>query len=184
GGGDFDTFEIFSPPYLFKGARPNITAAPEGIAWGRKFKVFTVDAEKISKVALLKLGAPTHAFDQSQRIHDLAFTRRPGVLEITPPANDVEAPPGHFMLFVLNELGVPSVASIVQLGDKASDPAEEPIVENPPVLEPVRGTCGAPTPSGSVRALLPLLFGLGWMLRRWRGRRSTTAAARRLGSLP
>ncbi len=133
GGGDSDDFEIFSPPYLFRGPRPTITGAPEGIAWGQPFQIHTPDAAKIAKVTLLKLGSSTHAFNVGQRIHDLTFTRGPGVLTVTPPKNAVEAQPGHFMLFLLDETGVPSVAPILQLGETASHPPIEEPVDEPPV---------------------------------------------------
>ncbi len=122
GGGDYRNFEIFSPPYLFKGERPTISAAPEGIAWGQQFQLLTPDAASISKVTLLKLGSSTHAFNPGQRIHNLSFTRGAGVLKVNAPSDRIKAQPGHFMLFILNEAGVPSMASIVQLSDVASPP--------------------------------------------------------------
>ncbi|MGA9520771.1 MAG: galactose oxidase early set domain-containing protein, partial [Myxococcaceae bacterium] len=136
GGGDFANFEIFSPPYLFRGERPRITATADGIAWGQQFKIYTPDAASISKVTLMKIGSSTHAFNVGQRIHDLSFTRGGGVLNVTAPASRIEAQPGHFMLFILNEAGVPSMASIVQLSADASpapDPGNIPVVGLPKV---------------------------------------------------
>ncbi len=148
GGGDFKNFEIFSPPYLFKGERPRISASPEAIAWGEPFKLLTADAAAISKVTLLKLGSSTHAFNQSQRIHTLPFTRGVGFLDVTPPANGVAAAPGHYMLFILNEAGVPSVGAIIRLGDKASMPVGGP--SDAPEEKPAPVSCGAvPPPTGS-----------------------------------
>jgi hypothetical protein len=43
------------------------------------------------------------------------FTASAGSLSVQTPANANLAPPGHYMLFILNTSGVPSVASIVQL---------------------------------------------------------------------
>ncbi len=120
GGGDSDDFEIFSPPYLFKGVRPRITAVAEGIAWGQQFQIHTPDADRIAKVTMVKLGSSTHAFNVGQRIHNLSFTRGPGVLNVTAPFDRVEAQPGHFMLFILDNAGVPSFAPIVKLSPVAS----------------------------------------------------------------
>ena len=107
--------EVFSPPYLFKGARPTMSGAPASIGWGQRFSVQSPDAANISKVTLIRLGAPTHAFDMNQRLNVLQFTRGAGTVDITTPANANLAPPGHYMLFIVNGNGVPSVGSIVQI---------------------------------------------------------------------
>jgi hypothetical protein len=104
--------ELFSPPYLFKGARPRISRAPAGVFYGQSFTVSTPDAASIARVAWVRLGSVTHAFDQNQRFVPLAFTRAGTGVVVTPPANRNAAPPGHYMLFLLNDDGVPSVARI------------------------------------------------------------------------
>jgi chitodextrinase len=118
-GGDAPTdqksSEIFSPPYLFKGARPVITSAPTTATYGAGIGVQTPDAASIGSVVLMKLGTVTHSFNTNQRIVPLAFTAGAGTLSVQTPANANLAPPGHYMLFILNTNGVPSVASIVQL---------------------------------------------------------------------
>ena len=118
-GGDAPTdqksSEIFSPPYLFKGARPVITSAPTTATYGAGISVQTPDAASIGSVVLMKLGTVTHSFNTNQRIVPLAFTASAGTLSVQAPANANLAPPGHYMLFILNTNGVPSVASIVQL---------------------------------------------------------------------
>jgi hypothetical protein len=40
-----------------------------------------------------------------------------GVLNLTAPPNSNIAPPGYYLLFVLNSAGVPSVGQFVQLGN-------------------------------------------------------------------
>ena len=114
---DYRVFEIFSPPYLFKGARPVITDAPASVTYGDTFFVETPHAMDISKVNWIRLSAVTHAFNQNQRINHLSFTPAPGRdgLYITVPTNGNLAPPGHYMLFILNAAGVPSVAHTMQL---------------------------------------------------------------------
>jgi len=107
--------EIFSPPYLFKGARPVITAAPSTAAYGSGLSVQTPDAASIGSVVLIRLGTVTHSFNTNQRIVPLQFSAAAGTLSVQTPANANLAPPGHYMLFILNTNGVPSVASIVQL---------------------------------------------------------------------
>ena len=108
-------YEIFSPPYLFKGPQPTIASAPATVGYGQQFAVGTPDGADIVKVTLIRLGAVTHAFDQNQRFNSLAFSKTSGGLTVTAPANGNLAPPGHYMLFILNGSGVPSVAKVIQI---------------------------------------------------------------------
>jgi hypothetical protein len=108
--------EIYSPPYLFKGPRPTITAAPTSVGYGQTFAVQTPDATGIAKVRLVRLSSVTHSFNMNQRIETLAFTRATGGLDVTVPSNRNLLPPGHYMLFILDGAGVPSVATIVRVG--------------------------------------------------------------------
>src|SRR6185503_1600553 len=94
--------ELFSPPYLFKGARPTIASAPAVVQYGSTFTVTTADAASIAMVSLIRPGAVTHAFDEDQRFLSLAFTAGSGVLKIEAPANANLAPPGYYMLFLVN----------------------------------------------------------------------------------
>lgn len=107
--------EIFSPPYLFKGTRPSITQAPTLVQYGTNFSITTPDAASISKVVLIRTGATTHFFDQNTRYVPLSFTQTSGALTVTAPTNGNQAPPGYYMLFLVNSSGVPSVAPIVQV---------------------------------------------------------------------
>lgn len=75
----------------------------------------TPDASKIAAVTLVRPGAVTHAYNQDQRFLNLSFTRVGSTLTVTAPANANLAPPGYYMLFVINTSGVPSVASFVRL---------------------------------------------------------------------
>ena len=58
----------------------------------------------------------THSFNTTQLFIPLAFS--PGGSDsvlVNAPGDPNVAPPGHYMLFVLDAQGVPSVAHIVQL---------------------------------------------------------------------
>lgn len=112
---DEDSAEFYSPPYLFKGARPTITQAPSQIQLGTTFFVATPDAASIASVALIRTGAVTHFFDQNERYLPLSFTQTSGGLTVTAPANTNLAPPGYYMLFIVNNSGVPSIAPFVQV---------------------------------------------------------------------
>jgi hypothetical protein len=110
------TAEIYSPGYLFRGARPTIASVSSSApGYGNRFIVNTSDASRIAAVTLVRPGAVTHGYDQNQRFLNLDFTRGAGSLSVSAPANANLAPPGYYMLFVVNTSGVPSVASFIHL---------------------------------------------------------------------
>jgi hypothetical protein len=118
---DDKTAEIFTPPYLFRpdgtpANRPVISSAPSTVTYGQQFQVLTDQAANISKVTFIRLSAVTHSFNQNQRMNVLSFTPGTGSLTVTAPLNANLAPPGHYMLFIVDANGVPSVAQIVQIG--------------------------------------------------------------------
>jgi len=112
--------EIYQPAYLFNSSgglatRPTISSAPSSISWGNAFTVQTPDAATISSVVLIRDGAVTHSFGFDQRMVGMLFTAGSGSLTVTAPPNGNVAPPGYYMLFLLNSSGVPSVAKFFQL---------------------------------------------------------------------
>ena len=113
--------EIYSPAYLFKpdgslARRPAITdVSPGELHYGEQFDVTTPEAEDIKSVVLIRAGAVTHAFDMEQRLVGLTFAAVGGVLHAKAPPNGHLAPPGYYLLFILNNVGVPSVAQFVHL---------------------------------------------------------------------
>ena len=116
--------ETYKPAYLFTtdsngqtvlAARPAITSAPSAIDYGAAFEVQTSDAANISSVAMMRNPAVTHAFDMDQRMVGLSFTASAGTLTVNGPPNGNIAPPGYYMLFLVNSQGVPSIASMVQI---------------------------------------------------------------------
>jgi len=109
-------YELFSPPYLFMGPRPTITSAPPGtVTYGQTVFVGTAYAASITKVSLIRFGSVTHAFDQAQRFVPLSFSQALGGLSIQIPASRTAAPPGPYLLFLVNKLGVPSAGQIIRL---------------------------------------------------------------------
>ncbi|MGQ0668354.1 MAG: galactose oxidase-like domain-containing protein [Actinomycetota bacterium] len=108
--------EIYSPPYLFKGPRPTITSAPSSFGYGQAFTISSPDASAIGRVALIRPGSVTHSVDFDQRYVDLSFTAAGGdTLNVTSPPDSNQAPPGYYMLFIVDSSGVPSVASWVHI---------------------------------------------------------------------
>jgi hypothetical protein len=109
------TFRYLHPPYMAS-PRPTITAAPATIGYGASFGV-GFSGGPISEVVLIGLGTMTHAFDANQRHVQLALAAPPGATSavVMGPPDRQTAPPGHYMLFVLDGARVPSVARIVHL---------------------------------------------------------------------
>jgi Domain of unknown function (DUF1929)/PKD domain len=113
--------EVFTPPYLFKkdgsgqlAPRPGISSAPGVVNYGAQVRISTPNAASISRVALVRLGAVTHSVNMEQRFIPLSINARDGgTLRTTAPASANVAPPGPYMLFVINAQGVPSVARMV-----------------------------------------------------------------------
>lgn len=109
-------YELYSPPYLFKGARPTITGTlPSRIAYGQTQTVATPNGSQIMKVTLVGLGSVTHGFDQNTRLVPLNFSAAPNGLSVIFPSSRALAPPGPYMLFLVNAAGVPSEGRIMLL---------------------------------------------------------------------
>ena len=120
--GDYEHhLEIYSPAYLFNGdgsaaKRPVITSVtPGAISYGKTFQVTTPDGNSISSAVLIRAAAVTHSFDMDQRLVEVSFSLQGTNLKVTAPPNANIAPPGYYMLFLVNKNGVPSVASFVQI---------------------------------------------------------------------
>jgi hypothetical protein len=108
--------EVFSPPYLFKGPRPVITAASEAWSYGQTITIQTPQATTIRWASLLSNGVTTHSFDSGQRLVDLEIGARDNdSLAVTVTPNPNLAPPGWYMLFLVDQQGVPSIATWTHL---------------------------------------------------------------------
>jgi len=113
--------ELYSPPYLFDlsgqlAARPEIVSAPDSITYGQDFEVRTPSAANIERVTLIRQSSVTHQTNTDQRYVGLAVLEvGDGRLRLAAPPGGGVAPPGHYMLFVVDQMGVPSVAHWLRL---------------------------------------------------------------------
>ncbi len=108
--------ELYSPPYLFRSPRPVIDQAPQQIHYGQSFDINSSQAGNIQWVSLIKNGVTTHSFNTGQRLVDLAITAQGNdVITVTAEPNPTIAPPGWYMLFIVNQSKIPSVAKWVHL---------------------------------------------------------------------
>ena len=112
--------QVFSPPYLFKGSQPQITSAPDSVRYGDTFEIGTAQPEQITTISLIRLSSVTHSFNAGQRINFLPSRVVAGTLTATAPPNADVCPPGHYMLYIVNLQGVPSVAKIIQVSAPAA----------------------------------------------------------------
>ena len=98
--------ERYLPSYFFK-PRPAITNAPPTVAHG---------AAAISEVVLMRAGAVTHGFNHNQRSVGCAITGTTATaVNATAPPDGTTAPPGHYLLFVLDHDRVPSTGVWIRL---------------------------------------------------------------------
>ena len=113
--------EIYSPPYLFRGARPVISSSPALVHHGQSFTIESPDASAIVKVVLVRPMAVTHQTDAEQRVLEMPYIHdhaHPTRLTLTAPHGGhphAIAPQGYYMLFAINSAGVPSVAKWIYL---------------------------------------------------------------------
>lgn len=113
--------EIFTPPYLLKaGPRPEFVKAPDTLKYGAEGTAVLNNTNKPGSLVLIKLSSGTHSFDFGQRLADLKI--RPLLslsntlsVTFTAPTNANLYPPGYYMMFYVNDDGVPSEAKFVKL---------------------------------------------------------------------
>jgi len=99
--------EIYSPSYVGQ-PRPTISASPDYINYGIPFEVETPNAAAIERVALIRCGSTTHAFDSDQRYVGLEFNHAGGDrLIVTAPPHSAVAPPGFYTLWIIDSEGRP-----------------------------------------------------------------------------
>jgi YVTN family beta-propeller protein len=130
-------FELYYPPYLFApggtlAARPAINAAPTVLNIGATFNLDVDSGAAAARVVMVKTGSVTHGWNMEQRFVELAFAANGNRLSVQAPARAADAPPGFYMVFVLNSTGVPSVGKILRMNIAATpNPAITPTLANP-----------------------------------------------------
>ncbi len=95
--------ELYRPPYTGQVARPRIEESPAAVTYRSTFSVRVPGAGAIRRVALMRNGTVTHAFDGDQRYVNLEFTvAGDDLLAVVAPPDPSVAPPGFYMLWVLD----------------------------------------------------------------------------------
>ena len=127
--------EIFSPPYLFDetglAERPTISSAPDEAPYGINISVSHPDSDKISRVTLVKTSAVTHSINMDQRFIEADFVDTDSGVRVSIPDSSSIATPGHYLLYLINDKGVPSEGHIIRISDTAVYDAGAYPVGNP-----------------------------------------------------
>ncbi|WP_433786887.1 galactose oxidase-like domain-containing protein [Actinomycetospora sp. CA-101289] len=118
--------EIYTPPYLFRGPQPAISDAPPKAGLGDTITVGTPDAGRIVNARLMAPMTATHVTDVNQRSIALDMTKRDGAVTLTVPENRALAPPGRYMLFLLDDRGIPSAGRWIEVPEPGSDREARP----------------------------------------------------------
>ncbi|MDH3724867.1 MAG: DUF1929 domain-containing protein, partial [Thermoleophilia bacterium] len=116
-----DDAEIFYPPYLFQAdgspaPRPSWISAPTSLPYSGQATGTVKPGDIISQVTLIKTGSVTHSYDMEQRFMELPFTQNGNTLTVQGPPSANVATPGHYLLFAVDQNGVPSAAAGVRIG--------------------------------------------------------------------
>jgi fibronectin type 3 domain-containing protein len=132
--------EIYRPAYLFDSSnqlipaanRPSITGISPGvIGYNAPFSVTYTSTSPVNSAVLVRPGSATHTSDMDQRLIGLCGpspqpqcngSAGSGTLNLTSPPHGNIAPPGYYMLFLLDSTGVPSVAQFIQLSPYSTTP--------------------------------------------------------------
>jgi plastocyanin len=114
-GGAPTPHERFFPDY-FDMLRPVISGAPATINYASTFTINTPNATDVTEVVLLRPGAVTHGYNMSQRgIECVISGAGAGTITVDEPPHANLAPPGWYLLFILNSSRVPSVGRWIRL---------------------------------------------------------------------
>ena len=121
GDGSFnEKISIYSPPYLFHGARPQITSvATRYWTYGSTQQITA--SQRIVSAELIRPAAVTQSSDPNQRLVALPVSVSGKHIRLTVTGNPNMAPPGWYMLFVVNANGVPSVAKWIHVSHVAAN---------------------------------------------------------------
>jgi hypothetical protein len=112
--------EIFNPWYVSE-TRPTISGAPTGGAYGDTITIPTPNAADVTKVSLIKVSAATHHYNTDQRLIWLQIQgTTSSSVTVKAPINSKLAPPGYYLVHVLNGAGVPSVGTFIKIPGSGS----------------------------------------------------------------
>ena len=93
-----------------------ISAAPASLAYGAGFDVQTPSPLGIVEVVLLRPGAVTHGWNQSQRLVECSVAGHTATaVQVQAPPDGNIAPPGYYLLFIRTAARIPSIRRWIRL---------------------------------------------------------------------
>ncbi|MGH3785790.1 MAG: galactose oxidase-like domain-containing protein [Pseudonocardiaceae bacterium] len=107
--------EIYSPPYLHRHSRPELTDGPTVLQRGGVADFQTPAPSSIATAKLIRPSAVTHTTDVEQRSVTLDIARKDRAISLTVPTQPGLVPSGWYMLFVTDRSNTPSIARWVQV---------------------------------------------------------------------
>ncbi|MCC8338360.1 kelch motif-containing protein [Streptomyces sp. R1] len=107
--------EIYTPPYLYRDSRPDLSGGPQTIGRGESGTFTSRAASTVKKVRLIRPSASTHVTDVDQRSIALDFEAEGDKLTVTVPKNENLVQSGWYMMFVTDGEGTPSKAEWVRV---------------------------------------------------------------------
>jgi hypothetical protein len=94
---------------MFRGGRPTLALADTAAGYGDTVAATVAGERPIRWMSLMRPGAGTHSTDNEQRLVDLAFaTGEDDEVTVELPTNAALAPPGWYLVFAVDEAGVPA----------------------------------------------------------------------------
>ena len=110
--------EIWSPYYLFSTPRPVINNLVTAANYGQQVVMSYSSSVPVSHVVIHRSGEQTHAFSYNQVSERVDLdSNNSSSLTFTVPSNPNILPPCYYMIFLMSEDGVPSVAQWMQIGN-------------------------------------------------------------------
>lgn len=108
--------EAYSPPYLYRGVRPEITNLNNTtFARGNTMSFDVSKTDSVTSVQLMSTAVNTHFMNSSNnRFLELSFSQTNGTISTILPVDSILMPPGYYMLFAMVD-DIPSIAKIVKI---------------------------------------------------------------------
>jgi galactose oxidase len=124
--------EVYFPPYLFKTVNGVATLAPRPIVasvnaknfgYGSTLAATMASSQIIARASIVGLSSNTHSFNSGQRYIPATVIQSGTSVSVTMPSSPNIAPPGYYMVFLIDQSGVPSQGYIISLGGAAAPSA-------------------------------------------------------------
>jgi hypothetical protein len=131
--------EIFNPWYTSE-TRPTISSNPTGGAYGGTITIPTPNAADIAKVSFVRVSATTHHYNSDQRLIWLQIvSKTSSSVTVKAPINSKLAPPGYYLVHVLNGTGVPSIGTFIKIPGSADVPPSDTTAPTVAITSPANG---------------------------------------------